>query len=86
MAYYRFHDLETATGHEKGYDRARGVVVGGGRIGESRVLQEAFTSENWIVRIYKLLDEPLRGVRGAQVRRSQERSAEIGAEEVKIVV
>ena len=52
MSYYRFNDL-FPTGQAQ--DRVRGArlpTVGP----ELNILEEAFTSENWIIRIYKVKD------------------------------
>ncbi|PWZ03604.1 putative oligosaccharyltransferase [Testicularia cyperi] len=50
MSYYRFNDL---FGGRTGQDRVRGSA-GPSKSPELEVLDEAFTSENWIVRIYQV--------------------------------
>jgi len=53
LSYYRFSELYTAPGRPGGFDRVRNVEVGVKNIVLEH-LDEAFTSENWIVRIYKV--------------------------------
>jgi dolichyl-diphosphooligosaccharide--protein glycosyltransferase len=52
MSYYRFEEI-TAYGGMSGFDRARNVEIGhkGYKL---KHLEEAFTSEHWIVRIFKV--------------------------------
>ncbi|XP_047950610.1 dolichyl-diphosphooligosaccharide--protein glycosyltransferase subunit STT3B [Salvia hispanica] len=53
LCYYRFGELTTEYGKPPGYDRARGVEIGNKDI-KLEHLEEAFTTSNWIVRIYKV--------------------------------
>lgn len=53
LSYYRFGELTTEYGKPPGYDRARGVEIGNKDI-KLEHLEEAFTTSNWIVRIYKV--------------------------------
>ncbi|KAK3225378.1 hypothetical protein Dsin_005240 [Dipteronia sinensis] len=53
LSYYRFGELVTEYGKPSGYDRARGVEIGNKDI-KLEYLEEAFTTSNWIVRIYKV--------------------------------
>ncbi|CAN1266750.1 Dolichyl-diphosphooligosaccharide--protein glycosyltransferase subunit STT3B [Linum perenne] len=53
LCYYRFGELMTEYGKPTGYDRARGVEIGNKDI-KLEHLEEAFTTSNWIVRIYKV--------------------------------
>ncbi|KAG9441933.1 hypothetical protein H6P81_017787 [Aristolochia fimbriata] len=53
LSYYRFGELTTEYGQPPGYDRARGVEIGNKDI-KLEHLEEAFTTSNWIVRIYKV--------------------------------
>ncbi|KAL9432562.1 hypothetical protein AB3S75_027571 [Citrus x aurantiifolia] len=53
LSYYRFGELVTEYGKPPGYDRARGVEIGNKDI-KLEHLEEAFTTSNWIVRIYKV--------------------------------
>jgi len=62
MCYYRFGQVYTEGGKPSGYDRVRNVVIGNKDF-ELDVLEEAYTSEHWIVRIYKVKDLPNRGTR-----------------------
>ena len=49
------------TGKPPGYDRVRNAEIGNKDF-ELDVMEEAYTSEHWIVRIYKVKDYPNRGV------------------------
>ncbi|OAY76806.1 dolichyl-diphosphooligosaccharide--protein glycosyltransferase subunit STT3B [Ananas comosus] len=53
LSYYRFGELITERDKPSGYDRARGVEIGNKDI-TLEYLEEAFTTSNWIVRIYKV--------------------------------
>ncbi|XP_068646986.1 dolichyl-diphosphooligosaccharide--protein glycosyltransferase subunit STT3B-like isoform X2 [Aristolochia californica] len=53
LSYYRFGELTTEYGQPPGYDRARGVEIGNKDV-KLEHLEEAFTTSNWIVRIYKV--------------------------------
>ncbi|ANB15811.1 dolichyl-diphosphooligosaccharide--protein glycosyltransferase subunit STT3 [Sugiyamaella lignohabitans] len=53
MSYYRFTD---AFGGRDGHDRVRGQNIPASMAPELTTIEEAFTSENWIVRIYKVKD------------------------------
>ncbi|KAE8702155.1 Dolichyl-diphosphooligosaccharide--protein glycosyltransferase subunit STT3B [Hibiscus syriacus] len=53
LCYYRFGEMLTEYGKPPGYDRARGVEIGNKDI-KLEHLEEAFTTSNWIVRIYKV--------------------------------
>ncbi|KAG0588385.1 hypothetical protein KC19_2G239500 [Ceratodon purpureus] len=53
LCYYRFGELHTDHNRPTGFDRARGVEIGNKDI-ELKHLEEAFTTANWIVRIYKV--------------------------------
>ena len=51
LSYYRFGDLPTSYGKPTGYDTVRTVEVGDKAI-KLKYFKEAFTTENWLVRIY----------------------------------
>lgn len=53
LCYYRFGELTTEYGKPPGYDRARGVEIGNKDV-KLDYMEEAFTTSNWIVRIYKV--------------------------------
>lgn len=53
LCYYRFGEMRTEYGKPPGYDRARGVEIGNKDV-KLEYLEEAFTTSNWIVRIYKV--------------------------------
>ncbi|KAJ8961185.1 hypothetical protein NQ318_008868 [Aromia moschata] len=61
MCYYRFGQVYTEGGKPAGYDRVRGTEIGNKDF-ELDVLEEAYTTEHWLVRIYKVKDLPNRGV------------------------
>lgn len=52
LSYYRFAE-SPAYGRPAGYDRVRNAEIGNKDV-RLRHVEEAFTSENWIVRIYKV--------------------------------
>jgi dolichyl-diphosphooligosaccharide--protein glycosyltransferase len=54
LCYHRFSEMHTEYGKPAGYDRARQREVGNKDI-TLTTMEEAFTSEHWIVRIYKVL-------------------------------
>ncbi|CAL1277929.1 unnamed protein product [Larinioides sclopetarius] len=61
MCYYRFGQVYTEAGKPPGYDRVRNAEIGNKNF-ELDVLEEAYTTEHWLVRIYKVKDLPNRGV------------------------
>ncbi|MFH4977983.1 hypothetical protein AB6A40_004692 [Gnathostoma spinigerum] len=60
LSYYRFGGLYTQQGEQPGYDRVRQAVIGNKDF-ELEYLEEAFTTEHWIVRIYKVKPQYNRG-------------------------
>jgi len=60
LCYYRFGQVYTEGGKPPGYDRVRNVEIGNKDF-ELDVMEEAYTTEHWIVRIYKVKDLPNRG-------------------------
>lgn len=61
MCYYKFGAVYTEGGKPAGYDRVRNAEIGNKDF-ELDVLEEAYTTEHWLVRIYKVKDLPNRGV------------------------
>ncbi|KAL8589153.1 Dolichyl-diphosphooligosaccharide--protein glycosyltransferase subunit stt3a [Nucella lapillus] len=61
MCYYRFGAVYTESGKPTGYDRVRNAEIGNKDF-ELDVLEEAYTTEHWLVRIYKVKDLENRGV------------------------
>lgn len=59
MCYYRFGKVHTEGGKPPGWDRVRGAEIGNKDF-ELDVLEEAYTTEHWLVRIYKVKDLPNR--------------------------
>uniref|UniRef100_I2CR01 dolichyl-diphosphooligosaccharide--protein glycotransferase n=2 Tax=Nannochloropsis gaditana TaxID=72520 RepID=I2CR01_NANGC len=57
LCYYRFGETVGEYGKPPGFDRARNKVIAVKNI-QLTTLEEAFTSEHWIVRIYKVLPRP----------------------------
>lgn len=60
MCYYRFGQVYTEGGKPTGYDRVRNTEIGNKDF-ELDVLEEAYTTEHWLVRIYKVKDLSNRG-------------------------
>jgi len=60
LCYYRFTEMYTQGGKPPGYDRVREVEIGNKDITLEH-LEEAYTSEHWLVRIYKVLPPMNRG-------------------------
>jgi len=60
LSYYRFGEIYTEGGRPSGYDRVRGTEIGNKNI-KLDYVEEVFTSEHWIVRIYKVLPPGNRG-------------------------
>jgi len=56
MSYYRFGELQMDFRSPPGFDRTRNVEIGNKDI-SFKYLEEAFTSEHWLVRIYKVKKE-----------------------------
>ncbi len=52
MCYYRFGEVATHYGRPGGYDLVRGSEIGVKNI-QLDYFEEAFTSEHWMVRVYK---------------------------------
>ncbi|XP_069106727.1 dolichyl-diphosphooligosaccharide--protein glycosyltransferase subunit STT3A isoform X2 [Argopecten irradians] len=61
MCYYRFGSVYTEGGKPTGYDRVRNAEIGNKDF-ELDVLEEAYTTEHWLVRIYKVKDLDNRGL------------------------
>ncbi|EFX84969.1 hypothetical protein DAPPUDRAFT_300830 [Daphnia pulex] len=61
MSYYKFGSVYTEGGKPPGYDRVRNAEIGNKDF-ELDVLEEAYTTEHWLVRIYKVKKLPNRGV------------------------
>lgn len=56
LSYYRFGEIVRGYGQPGGYDLARREEIGHKNI-ELEYVEEAFTSENWLVRVYRVLKE-----------------------------
>jgi dolichyl-diphosphooligosaccharide--protein glycosyltransferase len=52
MCYHRFGEVQHGYGSPTGYDRTRNVEIGNKNVKLTH-LEEAYTSEHWLVRIYK---------------------------------
>lgn len=60
LCYYRFDEAHNARGDkgdESGYDSVRKATVGIKKI-KLKHFQEVYTTDHWLLRIYKLLDPP----------------------------
>ena len=53
LSYYRFGDMKLDFRNPAGFDRTRNAVIGK-RNFELTYLEEAYTSEHWLVRIYRV--------------------------------
>lgn len=60
MMYYRFGEVRTLSGKPLGFDRARSVEIGFKDIHFTK-FREVYTSRNWMIRIFEVLEEPNRG-------------------------
>ncbi|XP_014208067.1 dolichyl-diphosphooligosaccharide--protein glycosyltransferase subunit STT3A [Copidosoma floridanum] len=60
MCYYKFGQVYTEQGKRSGYDRVRNMEIGNKDF-ELTTLEEAYTTEHWLVRIYKVKDLRNRG-------------------------
>ncbi|XP_012274397.1 dolichyl-diphosphooligosaccharide--protein glycosyltransferase subunit STT3A [Orussus abietinus] len=60
MCYYRFSQVYSEGGKPSGYDRVRNMEIGNKDF-ELDTLEEAYTTEHWLVRIYKVKDLRNRG-------------------------
>ena len=81
MCYYRFDEVSTEYGRPTGYDRARNIEIGNKGF-ELEHLEEAFTSEHWIARIYRVKPPANRVPTGSaptEVRRKQRQAAAPGS-------
>ncbi|EME28971.1 dolichyl-diphosphooligosaccharide--protein glycosyltransferase [Galdieria sulphuraria] len=57
LCYYRFGEVQFDRGNPAGYDKVRGEVIAKKKF-KLRYFEEAFTSRNWLVRIYHVKDLP----------------------------
>ena len=60
-----------AGGKNPGYDRVRHAEIGNKEF-ELTTVEEAYTTEHWVVRIYKVKDLPNRGVNWVSAQLSEE--------------
>jgi dolichyl-diphosphooligosaccharide--protein glycosyltransferase len=60
LCYYRFGKVYTEAGKPPGYDRVRNTEIGNKNV-ELEHLEEAYSTEHWLVRIYKVLPPMNRG-------------------------
>ena len=61
FSYYRFDEAKPSRSQQEGYDLVRGYVIGKKNI-KLRHFSEAYTTDNWIVRIYSVNDYPNREI------------------------
>ena len=61
FSYYRFEEVKSNRNAQEGHDMVRGYVIGRKNI-KLRHYSEAYTTENWIVRIYSVNDFPNREI------------------------
>lgn len=81
LSYYRFGEVKTDYSKPGGYDRTRNIEIGNKDISFEH-MEEAFTSEHWLVRIYKVLKPANRPAGHLQHRsaRSKKASSALNAE------
>lgn len=60
LSYYKFGQVYTDSDKAPGYDRVRNTEIGNKNFELSK-LEEAYTTEHWMVRIYKVKDLENRG-------------------------
>jgi dolichyl-diphosphooligosaccharide--protein glycosyltransferase len=53
LSYYRFAEPAHEMDHSAGYDRVRGAEIGDKNV-KLKYLEEAYTTEHWLVRIYRV--------------------------------
>ncbi len=58
LCYYRFGQMQTEYNKPAGFDKARGKEIGKKNF-DLTTMEEAFTSEHWIVRIFKVKKRPI---------------------------
>lgn len=61
FSYYRFDEVKASRGSPEGHDLVRGYVIGRKNI-KLRHFSEAYTTDNWIVRIYSVNEYPNREI------------------------
>jgi len=66
LVYYRFGEVKIKRDEEAGYDSVRRAVIGHKNF-KLEYFEEAFTSERWLVRIYKVkkptaMDPPMKPI------------------------
>jgi dolichyl-diphosphooligosaccharide--protein glycosyltransferase len=74
LSYYRFDEVQAHPSIPAGYDRVRQAEVGKKNIKLTH-FEEAFTSEHWMVRIYKVLPPAPRGKRQALPSKKKPKSS-----------
>lgn len=70
LSYYRFADCGPMFGAPRGYDRVRNTVIGKTDF-ELKYFEEVFTSEHWMMRIYRVLPQPNRDTKLRNPRRTK---------------
>lgn len=61
LSYYKFADVGPMYGSPRGYDRVRNTEIGLKDF-KLNYFEEVFTSEHWMMRIYRVVDRPNRDV------------------------
>lgn len=59
LSYYGYADYSQMTTGQRGMDRVRGYVIGKTNV-KLTYFEEVFTSQHWMMRIYRVRDQPLR--------------------------
>lgn len=61
LSFYRFDETKEQKNQSEGYDLVRGTMMGRKNI-KLRYFREAYTTDNWIVRIFAVNDYPNREI------------------------
>jgi len=68
LCYYRFDQVQTSARHPKGYDHLRKQEMGKKNI-KLKYFEEAFTSEHWMIRIYRVKDLNNRMIKPSNIKK-----------------
>ena len=71
MSYYRFGEIQLDYRSPAGFDRVRNTEIGVKNI-KLQHIEEAYTTEHWMVRLYRVLPEENRVASDAKQRRTSE--------------
>ena len=75
LVYYRFGEIKIKREEEAGFDSVRRTVIGNKNF-KLKHFEEAFTSERWLVRIYRVLPLP---AMDEKMQTRSERASKLGS-------